>query len=134
MHRRYRQTAGPGGGYRERLDHALDVTQAAIPGAATQEYRFGILVFSEPTPTRTVELLAGWLRDKGIGSAEYPNLAGCDVSAGLDGEDEMSVSAPSLLAQYLTSAELESGPGGQMIACENLSELAHPADPQQPAS
>lgn len=119
-------------GYRAKLDHALAMTQAAIPGATEQKYRYGILVFSEPQPTRTVELLAGWLKDNGISSAQYPEWSGCDVSAGPEEDDDMDVSEPKPLINYLiTPAEngLTWGPGGQMIACEALSELAHAADP-----
>lgn len=124
---------GPNG-YRAKLDHALAMTQAAIPGATQQKYRLGILVFSESDPTRTVELLAGWLKDNGISSAQYPDWSGCNVSASPDDDDEMTVSKPSLLTNYLIAPVddgLTWGPGGQMIACEELSALAHSADPPQ---
>lgn len=93
---------GPGG-YLETLNHALDMTQAAIPGATQQKYRFGVLVFSEPDPTRTVELLANWLKSKGIGCAQYSKWSGCDVTASPDDNDEMTVSEPSVLPHYLTA-------------------------------
>lgn len=127
---------GPNG-YRAKLDHALAMTQAAIPGATEQKYRLGILVFSESDPTRTVELLADWLESNGIEAHTRPGFGGCDVSASPDDRDEMSVSKPSLLTNYLIAPVengLTWGLGGQMIACEKLSILAHAADPPQGGS
>lgn len=88
-------------GHRAKLDHALAMTQATISDATEQKYRYGIPVFSEPEPTRTVKLLAGWLKENGINSAQYAKCCGCDVSAGLDEDDEMTVSEPKPLTNYL---------------------------------
>lgn len=126
---------GPNG-YRAKLDHALNETQRGIPNANAQ-FRFGVLVFSESEPTRTVELLEGWLTGNGIKSVQYPDWSGCDVSAGPDEDYDMEVSEPKPLANYLIAPVdngLTWGPGGQMIACERLSILGHAADPPKGGS
>lgn len=119
------------GGYLQKLDHALKVTQAAIPDATKQKYRLGILVFSEPQATRTVELLQKWLESNGIECYCRPNMSGCNVSASPDDDGEMDVSEPDSLINYLIAGknELEWEPGGPMIAFEPLSDEAHAADP-----
>ncbi len=116
------------GGYLQRLDHALNASQAAIPNAAEDEYRDAMLVFSEQAPTRTVELLRQWLREKGFTVYLSPGQSGCDVTAPRDGNEEMSVTGNGVHAQYLVSSDLQYGPHGQMTVCEALSAHAAPAD------
>ncbi|SDY35410.1 hypothetical protein SAMN04487939_101988 [Lysobacter sp. yr284] len=118
---------GPGG-YLERLNHALDASQAAIPGAAEDRYRDAMLIYSEPTPTRTVELLQQWLRSKGFSVSPDAGQGGRDVIAGRDEDEEMSVIGDGRHAQYLISSDLRYGLHGQMTVCEALSQRAHPAD------
>ncbi|WP_046656362.1 hypothetical protein [Lysobacter capsici] len=123
---------GPNG-YRAKLDHALAETQKAILNA-NQQSRYGVLVFSESKPTRTVELLQGWLTDNGIKSHQIPNWSSCDVMAAPEEDEDMDVSQAKQHIDYLiTPADngLTWGRGGQMIACEALSAMAHAADPPQ---
>lgn len=118
-------------GYQARLDYALDETQKGIPNA-NKQFRFGVLLFSESEPTRTLELLEGWLAGRGIGCNKYPNLSGCDVSAEPEEGEDMDVSKPRLLTNYLIAPVKGGptwGPGGQLVACERLSRRAHAADP-----
>lgn len=115
-------------GYLARLNHALDASQAAIPGATEDRYRDAMLVFSEDAPTRTVELLREWLRDKGFSVNLDAGQGGRDVIAARDDNEEMSVVGNGVHAQYLISSDLHYGPHGQMTVCEALSARAAPAD------
>ncbi|QQQ02799.1 hypothetical protein [Lysobacter enzymogenes] len=118
---------GPGG-YLERLEHALDASQAAIPGASQDRYRDAMLVYSEDTPTRTVELLEQWLRGKGFAVSRDAGQGGRDVIAGRTQGEDMSVVGSGMHAQYFVSSDLHYGAGGHMTVCEALSKRAMPAD------